>query len=37
MLKWTAFILMNLSLMGMIVTAVAVIRRLGPIFYMFLS
>lgn len=37
MLKWTAFVLMSLSLTGMIVTAVAVIRRLGPILYIFLS
>ena len=36
MLKWTAFILMSVSLLGLIVTAVTVIRKLTPIFYMIL-
>lgn len=36
MLKRTAFILMCLSLLGMIVAIVAVIRRLGPILYVML-
>ena len=36
MLKWTAFLLMSLSLVGMVITAVAVIRRVWPVFCMFL-
>ena len=33
MLKWTAFVLMCLSLLGMILSVVAVVHRLGPVFY----
>jgi len=36
MLKWTAFLLMSLSLVGLVITAVTVIRQVWPIFYMFL-
>lgn len=36
MLKRIAFIMMCLSLLGMAVTAVAVIKRLGPILCMLL-
>ena len=35
MLKWTAFILMSVSLLGLIMTAVKVIHRLIPVFYVF--
>ena len=36
MVKRMSFVLMCLSLLGMIVAVVAVIRRLGPILYVML-
>lgn len=36
MLKRVAFILMSVSLLGLVATAVAVVRRLTPAFYMLL-
>jgi len=37
MLKWVAFGMMCVSLVGMVITMLAVIQKLGPILHFFLQ